>query len=199
VIQYRRLAALLLGVWLGASVLTDVAVTQNFQTVDRFLDAPGNPGTSAELSAIGRARERGILRRNAGEENNWIFLNWERLELLLGAGLLLLLLAEGSHGKVMPVLSVALLALVVTEHFLLTPEITRLGRIVDDLPATASEYKRFWMLHGFYSSLDILKILLELGLAYLTIRREPPRELPAPQNAAAQAGKAPVEGSLTRG
>ena len=26
----------------GASVLTDVAVTQNFQTVDRFLQSPGS-------------------------------------------------------------------------------------------------------------------------------------------------------------
>ena len=81
VIQYRRLSALLLGVWLGASITsTDLAVTQNFQTIDRFLDTPGNAATSAQLNEIGRARERIVLRRNAAEENNWIFLNWERLQ-----------------------------------------------------------------------------------------------------------------------
>ena len=92
VIQYRRLAALLLGAWLGASVLADVAVTQNFQTVDRFLQKPGSVSTLTALRDIPRDRERFLLRRNAAEENNWIFLNWERVELILGALLFLLLL-----------------------------------------------------------------------------------------------------------
>jgi hypothetical protein len=167
VIQYRRLSTLLLGAWLGASILTDVAVTQNFQTVDRFLEAPGNPGTSAELNALGRARERVLLRRNAGEENNWIFLNWERVEFAVGAGLFLLLLFGERPRKGMLVLSVVLLAIVAAEHFLLTARITDLGRIVDDLPATDSRYKTFWTLHGFYSGLDILKMLVMFGLGAL--------------------------------
>ena len=54
VIQYRRLCALLLGAWLGAGILADVAVTQNFQAVDRFLQAPGSVATSVALKAIGR-------------------------------------------------------------------------------------------------------------------------------------------------
>ena len=49
VIQYRRIAAILLGVWLGAGIFADLAVTQNFQTVDRFLAAPGSIGTTVEL------------------------------------------------------------------------------------------------------------------------------------------------------
>ena len=67
-------------------------MTQNFQTVDRFLETPGSVTTSAQLNQIGRTEERFILRRNAGEENNWIFLNWERVELALGGALFLLLL-----------------------------------------------------------------------------------------------------------
>jgi hypothetical protein len=177
VIQYRGLSALLLGVWLGASILTDVAVTQNFQTVDRFLEAPGNPGTSVELNAIGRARERVILRRNAGEENNWIFLNWERVEFAIGGGLFLLLLFGEKPRKSMLVLSVVILAIVAVEHFLLTSRITELGRIVDDLPATDSRYKTFWRLHGLYSGLDILKVLAMFGLAaLLAIRPKADRE-----------------------
>jgi len=184
VIQYRGLSALLVGAWLGASILTDVAVTQNFQTVDRFLEAPGNPGTSAELNAIGRARERTILRRNAGEENNWIFLNWERVEFAVGSGLFLLLLFGERPRKSMLALSVALLTVVAAEHFLLTSRITDLGRIVDDLPATDSRYKTFWMLHGLYSGLDILKMLALFGLgALLAIRRKPDQKLFAPEYA----------------
>jgi hypothetical protein len=163
--QYRRLSALLLGAWLGASIFADLAVTQNFQAVDRFLEAPGNAKTSSQLDEMGRARERVVLRRNAGEENNWIFLNWERLEFAIGGALFLLLLYGDRPGKAMLGVSLLLLGIVAAEHFLLTPRITALGRMVDDLPATAAEYKRFWMLHALYSGLDILKMLIGFGLA----------------------------------
>lgn len=176
-IRYSRLPAVLLGAWLGASILTDIAVTQNFQTVDRFLEAPGDRGTSAELNAIGRARERIILRRNAAEENNWIFLNWERVEFAIGAGLFLLLLFGERPRKTMLALSVVMLAIVAAEHFLLTSRITEIGRIVDFLPAADSRYKTFWTLHGLYSGLDILKMLAMFGLAaMLATRRKPDRQ-----------------------
>ena len=192
-IRYRRLSALLLGLWLGASILADIAVTQNFQAVDRFLEAPGNAGTSAELNSIGRARERVILRRNAGEENNWIFLNWERVEFALGGGLFVLLLFGDKPHKLPLTLGVVLLAIVATEHFLLTPRITDLGRMVDDLPATDPAYKTFWTLHGLYSGLDILKLLAMLGLAAcLSIARDYATSVSVAQGTA-------TEGKLTHG
>lgn len=176
-IRYRRLSALLLGAWLGASILTDLAVTQNFQTVDRFLDSPGTAGAPGRLNATGRARERTILRRNAAEENNWIFLNWERLEFAIGGTLLLLLLFGDRPQMSMLALCLVLLAIVAVEHFLLTPRITGLGRIVDNLPATDPESRRFWVLHGFYAGLDIVKMLVGLGFAArLVIRPKTDRE-----------------------
>lgn len=176
-IQYRRLSAFILGAWLGASILADVAVTQNFQAVDRFLASPGNPGTSDRLNEIGRARERVILRRNAAEENNWIFLNWERVELALGAGLFLLFLFGDRPQKLPLALSCAMFAIVAAEHFLLTPRITALGRVIDDLSQTDPEYGKFWVLHGFYSGLDLLKMLAGFILAArLAVRRRPDRE-----------------------
>jgi hypothetical protein len=196
VIQYRRLSALLLGAWLGASILTDVAVTQNFQAVDRFLQAPGNHATSLELKEIGRARERVILRRNAGEENNWIFLNWERVEFALGGGLFLLLLFGDRPPKFMLGLSLLLLAIVAAEHFLLTPRITEMGRFIDDVQPSDPRYKTFWMLHGFYSGLDILKMLVAAVLGFrLVVRRKPDKEQFARQHAATL----PVEGTLRNG
>jgi hypothetical protein len=174
VIQYRRLSALLLGAWLGASIVIDVAVTQNFQAVDRFLEAPGNPVTSAQLNTIGRAQERIILRRNAAEENNWIFLNWERVEFFIRGGLFLLLLFGDRPQKLMLGLSLALILILGAEHFFLTPRITELGRTVDDLAKTDPQYKTFWTLHGFYSGLDILKMLTVFAMAArLTLRRKP--------------------------
>jgi hypothetical protein len=177
VIQYRRLAALLIGAWLGAGILADVAVTQNFQTVDRFLQAPGSVSTSAALNAVGRDKERFILRRNAAEENNWIFLNWERVELALGALLFLLLLFGERPQKLLIVLCAAMFLIVLGEHFYLTPLITDLGRRVEDLPAADPDVKTFWVLHGFYSGFDILKILLGLAFALrLAIKRKPDQD-----------------------
>lgn len=202
VIQYRRLAALLLGVWLGASVLTDVAVTQNFQTVDRFLQRPGTVSTSAALSAVGRDRERFILRRNAGEENNWIFMNWERVELALGGLLFLLLLFGDKPQRLLLALCAAMFLIVTVEHFLLTPRIIDLGRRVDDLPATDPDSKKFWMLHGIYSGVDILKMLIAMAFAVrLSIRRKPDVEHFAREYAAlgVKGNSMPIEGNPRRG
>jgi hypothetical protein len=202
VIQYRRLAALLLGAWLGASVLTDVAVTQNFQTVDRFLQTPGSVSASAALGAIGRDRERFILRRNAGEENNWIFVNWERVELALGGLLFLLLLFGDKPQRLLLALCVAMFLIVAAEHFLLTPQIVDLGRRVDDLPATDPDRKKFWMLHGIYSGLDILKMLVAVAFAVrLAIRRKPDADYFAREYAAlgVEGNLRPIEGKVSRG
>ncbi|MGA2715188.1 MAG: hypothetical protein ABSG41_18970 [Bryobacteraceae bacterium] len=201
-IQYRRLAALLLGAWLGASVLTDVAVKQNFQTVDRFLQQPGSVSASAALSAIGRDRERAILRRNAGEENNWIFMNWERVELALGGLLFLILLFGERPQRLLLALCAAMLLIVAAEHFLLTPPIVDLGRRVDDLPATDPDTRKFWMLHGTYSGLDILKMLVMVAFAVrLAIRRKPDPDYFAREYAAlgAEGTARPVEGNIRRG
>ena len=176
-IQYRRLSALLLGAWLGASILADIAVTQNFQTVDRFLATPGSPATSLQINAAGRDRERFILRRNAAEENNWIFLNWERTEFFLGGCLFLMFLFGERPQKLLLAASIALVAIIAVEHFLLTPRITDSGRVVDGLSSTDSRYKTFWMLHGFYSGLDILKMLILFAASVrLVLRRKPDRD-----------------------
>jgi hypothetical protein len=173
VIQYRRLASLLLGVWLGAGILTDIAVTQNFQTVDRFLESPGSATTSAQLNRIGRAEERVILRRNAGEENNWIFLNWERGELALGGALFVLLLFGSRPQKLMLGFCAAMLLIVTVQHFLLAPQIADIGRRVDDLPPGDPGVRKFWLLHGLYSGLEILKLVVGFAFAVrLSVRKQ---------------------------
>ncbi|MDP9170549.1 MAG: hypothetical protein M3N54_08035 [Acidobacteriota bacterium] len=172
-IQYRRLSALLLGAWLGAGVFADVAVTQNFQTVDRFLDRPGSVSSSRELNSIGRARERLILRRNAGEENNAIFENWERVELVAGIGLFFILLFGSRPSKPMLAGALLMVLIVAVQHFLLSPAVTDLGRQIADLPAENPLNAKFWTYHGIYSGAEILKLVVGAVLAVrLSIRRK---------------------------
>jgi hypothetical protein len=93
-------------------------------------------------------------------------------------------------------LSLLLLAIVAAEHFLLTPRITEMGRFIDDVKPSDPQYKTFWMLHGFYSGLDILKMLVAVVLGFLlVVRRKPDEEHLASQHAATLS----AEGSLRRG
>lgn len=157
--------------WLGAGIFADVAVTQNFQTVDRFLTAPGSTSTSIELNQIGRPRERVILRRNAGEENNFLFENWERAEIILGALLLATLIFGERPNKLMLSAALAMWVIVGVQHFLLSPEVTEMGRRMADLPDDAALTKRFWMFHGIYSGSEILKLLVGFGLTVRLCKR----------------------------
>lgn len=172
-IQYRRLAAILLGVWLGAGIFADLAVTQNFQTVDRFLTTPGSVATSVELNRIGRDQARAILRRNAAEENNFLFENWERAELLLGAALLATLFFGERPQKLMLAAGLTMWVIVLAQHFLLSPEVADMGRRMADTPDDTSLTNKFWMFHGIYSGSEILKLLVGVALSVrLAIRRK---------------------------
>lgn len=164
-LQYRRVSAILLGIWLGAGIFADVAVTQNFQTVDRFLATPGSTRTAIELKETGKARERLILRRNAGEENNFLFENWERAEMMLGLALLMTLFFGERPNKLMLSAALAMWLIVGAQHFLLSPEVTEMGRKMADLPNDAALSGRFWLFHGIYSGSEILKLLVGFALS----------------------------------
>ena len=172
VIQYRRIAALLLGAWLGAGVFVDVAVTQNFQTVDRFLAKPGAIQTSIDLNEAGRKRVREILRRNAGEENNFLFDAWESAELLIIPGLFCLLFFGGRPQKILLAGTGVLMLVVCVQHFWLSPTIAEMGRKLADLGPKDPLNATFWQFHGAYSGIEIAKLLVGLAIAVrLAVKR----------------------------
>ncbi|HKD08644.1 MAG TPA: hypothetical protein VKB79_22265 [Bryobacteraceae bacterium] len=173
-IQYRRIAGFVLGAWLGAAAFADFAVTENFRAVDRFLRLPGSAGASAEIGTIGGERLRPLLRRNAGEENNVIFNDWETAELIIGIALIGLLFADHVRGRIMS-LAAAMLAIVAVQRFYLSPEVADLGRQIADLPPSAPVNSRFWTLHGVYSGIEVAKLLAGVLLAVPLLRMQHPR------------------------
>ena len=85
--------------------------------------------------------------------------------MVLGAALFVFLLQDNASRKLWPGLCLAMIAMVAAEHFFLTESINELGRRIDDLPATDPLVRRFWIMHGLYSGLDLLKLVVGFGLA----------------------------------
>lgn len=162
-----------LGMWLGAGIFADLAVTRNFSTVDRFLVSPGSGTIASEIEKIGPERVRPILRRNAGEENNSIFEDWESAELAIAAVLIGLLFIGGKPSPQLLSMVGLMLAIVAVQRFYLSPQVADLGRQIADLSPKDPLNQRFWTFHGIYSGTEMAKLLIGLATAvYLSLRRK---------------------------
>jgi hypothetical protein len=120
------------------------------------------------VGKLGRDEARTFLRHVAAEQNRYFFNLWEWVQLSLGVILFLtLFLAVTGKKGVLP-LSLAMIIVVVILHWILTPEINRLGRIIDFVPAgePSPERTRFWYYHSAYSWIEVFKIGLGLALLY---------------------------------
>ena len=162
VMQFHRLASLILGIWLGASVLMDFVATQNFRTVSRVLG-------SLDVRAVEIAKKvsdpdalRLLLRYFAGETNRYLFEQWEWAELLLGLALLLALLFCRTYQKFTMSVCLLMILAVTVQRFKLTPAITQLGR---ELEFSNSASRRFAAYHAMYGYAEIGKLALGLIMA----------------------------------
>jgi hypothetical protein len=164
--RLRRFACLLLGMWIGGSIFMALVATQNFRSVDRLLEAPAAQA-SRQIQSMGWETARTFLRYQVSEQNRFYFEHWELAQLLLGAGLFLLLLFGTSVGRGELALSISMMLVVAVMHWLLTPNIVSLGRQIDFVAreVASPERSRFWTFHAAYSTLEIVKLLFGLGLA----------------------------------
>jgi hypothetical protein len=165
----RRLAAFLLGAWLGGSVFMDMVATANFRSVDRLLAAPPAPVADRIQALSGHDAARVFLRYQASEQNRWYFETWERVQMVLGAVLFLALVFGGPPNRLTLLVTLLMLAIVLMMHFFLTPEITRLGRSVDFAPT--ADRSRFWTFHGIYSASELIKLGLGIVLGVRLVLR----------------------------
>ena len=155
-----RIATLWLGAWLGASVFMDVMATQNFRSVDRLLTSPPMVVAQRVQAIGGHDAARAFLRFQSSELNRQYFTSWENVQIVLGILLIGTLFAAGHRNKVTLWLPGLMLLVTLLMHFFLTPEITRMGRAMDFTPIgqPSPNSTRFWMFHGFYSALELIKL-----------------------------------------
>src|SRR5712671_7889920 len=84
--KIQHLTCALLGAWIAGSLFMIMVATQNFRSVDRLLAEPGR--ASAQVERMGRDDARTFLRYQVSEQNRWYFETWEKIQLALGLGLL---------------------------------------------------------------------------------------------------------------
>jgi len=161
----------------------DLVATQNFRSVDRLLAAPPIQIAEQIQKLGGRDAARVFLRYQASELNRAYFQNWERAQISLGLALFLVLLFGTVPDRLMLLPALLMLVLVLLMHFYMTPEITRLGRLIDFSPAALSspERSRFWRFHGAYSATELIKLALGFVLAWRLLRMRKRRAPAAPE------------------
>lgn len=161
----RRLACLLLGAWLAGSAFMSTVAVQNYHSVDRLLSHPA-PEVRAAIKALGGPNgARVILRHQVSEQNRWYYEGWEIAQLILGIALFFLLLFGTAETKYTLLLALLMIACVAISHFVLTPEITALGRMMDFTGATVGDSHKLWMAQHAYAALRLAKWVLGIALA----------------------------------
>lgn len=129
------------------------------------MEAP-SPGASLLIQKIGIDSAQTLLRYEAEEQNRYFMVRWEWTQMAL-AVVLAAVLYLGTHvSRLAMVICGIMLMLVIFMHFVLTPEITWLGRNLDFGPDPGGGGRtRYWILQALYSGLEVLKLLLGASLA----------------------------------
>lgn len=165
---------LIAGIWLGLTLAMLFVATENFRGVDRLLEAPAKEAAAA-MQKLPAEMPRQLLRYHASEMNRYFFDWYGIAQIWLAVILLLNLLFATNGNKVALVLGGVLLALALVERFLLFPEITYLGRLLDFVPRDLDSpaRSRFWSFHKYFTGLEVLKMLFLGAVVVKTlVRRE---------------------------
>jgi hypothetical protein len=168
---------MILGMWLGASILANVFPVINMASVDRFVAEPGSAATTAQVRQTGAKAARFLLRRYASEQNAWVLTLWEGAEIALAIGLFCLVALGERPPRSAFVLIPAMLVIVLLELLILTPHLASAGRDVEEFQASKllndPSLSGFRAFQGIYAGAEFLKLLMGCGLAaQLMVRRD---------------------------
>jgi hypothetical protein len=166
----QRWALVIVGAWIAGSICTSVVATQNFYTIDRVLAARSNAAFASAVDRLGSPEARDLLRYLSSELNRLFFQLWNWAQLAVGLTALWLTWPReraSPAGRRIRVAIVSMLAIVVLMLAWLTPAIVTLGRSLDFVPRDPAPpgMQRFWILHGTYTSLEMIKLAISFVVA----------------------------------
>jgi hypothetical protein len=154
----RRIACFILGLWLGGGVFLFVLSRDSRLGAGRVLDE-ANPTVMLRVKTLGREDARLLFNHAVAEQVRHATELWEIGQIFLGALFFFFLLFGTREGKLPLGLALLILAIVIAQRFLLTPEVSALGRITDFVPGAArSGYRvRLIVLQGAYWAFEFGK------------------------------------------
>jgi hypothetical protein len=160
----RRLACFLLGIWFAGGVFTQWISTENFRAVDRLVDHP-NPVAILQFRNLGTTSARLLLRYQAAEQNRFYFESWEVLQMMLASLFFFFLLFGTREDKYSLLMALLMLIAVLAQRFVLTPELTSFGRLLDFAPPGVyiPERRKVTIVQSAYNAVELTK----LGLGVL--------------------------------
>ena len=163
----RGAAVFCLGLWVMGTVCVSVVATQNFYTIDRLLaDAPP-PRFDEVVEQVGDDVARNFLRYLSSELNRLFFQYWNYAQFLIGGVAIWLVLGLPDGARLKWPLGV-MLAILVVLTFVVTPPIISIGRGLDFVPRDPppASLATFGILHGAYTSLEMIKAAIGLWVGY---------------------------------
>lgn len=155
---------------------------QSLSSVDRLLARP-HPVASEVFKTLGRADARLLLLYQVAEQNRRSFETWEAAQIITGVVFFLFLLLATREKKFALGMVLLMIAVVLVQRFLLTPEMISLGRVTDFVPpdAHSPERTRLGVLDSGYWVLELVKLVVGLVLAARLISRRNRRSADARQ------------------
>ena len=146
----RRIACLLLGLWMGAGLWMLWVAANNSASADRLLLAP-SAAASAYLKSLGHVPLRPLAQYLAAEQNRSLFEIWGVVQIALAAAFFFFLLFGTRVGKFPLALALLMLIVVVGERVALVPGMEMVGRATEfNLdPSQRARFARDALSYGF--------------------------------------------------
>jgi len=160
-----RIAAFLLGVWIGCCIFVDLMVLQNPRLASTAVDS-ATPPAVAIMQKLGRDETSLLLRYFAEEQGRFYFATWEWFQMptaiLLGA-----VLYFAAEKRLMPQILCGLMLVLVLFQLAIQPELSYLGREADFPPGnqTLGPKARVWALTEVWMGAESAKLLIGALLA----------------------------------
>jgi hypothetical protein len=161
----RRIACLLLGLWLGAGLWMQFVAAENAAAADSLLTRP-SAAAADYLKTLGRTPIGPLAHYLAAEQNRALFETWGTVQIALAAGFFFFLLFGTRQGKIPLALALLLFLIAVGQRTVITPYIATVGRVMDFAadPSHRARAAREVLNYGYTLS-ELVKWLLAAGVA----------------------------------
>jgi len=162
--------------WLAAGIAVAWLEREDFQTIQDVLSQP-DPAVAERVKAPGAHETYLLMGHVASEQRQRTISGWEDLEMVLSLGFFFFLLFGTREGKLPLAMALVLVAMVLLERFLLTPEALSLARIASFATgrAASAEAVRRTVLSSVHQGFEIAKWTLEWALAAMLVLRRSQR------------------------